>query len=193
MKGIGRPVARALSVAATAVLLLTCVTAVAAAIALATNQLRVVNVLTGSMNPAIPVDTLVVATPLGATAAQVGQVIVFMPPADYTTPGALPVVHRIASVATVDGVVEIRTKGDANSAVDPWTLDAERTTLFTPAVTSPAAGRAAAALGTYGLPALGLLLVLGVTVALLRRVWAAPQPGSDLPGRHCRATAAPTS
>lgn len=188
-----RPWARVRSAAATTLLLVTCVVAVLAAVAIATDHVRVVNVLTGSMSPAIPVDTLVVATPVSASAAHVGQVIVFLPPADYTTPGALPVVHRIASVATVDGVVEIRTKGDANSAVDPWTLDAERTTLFTPAVTSPAAGRAAAALGTYGLPALGLLLVLGVTVALLRRVWAAPQPGSDLPGRHCRATAAPTS
>lgn len=183
MTRTARPIARALSVVATAVLLLTCVTAIAAAIALATNQLRVVNVLTGSMNPAIPVDTLVVATPVAASAVTVGQVLVFMPPADYTTPGARPVVHRVASIATVDGVVEIRTKGDANSVVDPWTLDAERTTLFAAAVTSPAAGRAAAALGTYGLPALGLLLVLATTVAVLRRLWAAPEPDAALPAR----------
>jgi signal peptidase I len=173
MQSTRRVESRILSLVATVALLVTCTVAVLSAVAIATNRIRIVTVLTGSMTPGIPIDTLVVAAPVAARDVTVGQVIVFMPPSAYTTPGARPMVHRVASVETVRGVLEIRTKGDANEAVDPWILDANGTTLFTPVLESPAAGKAAGFLGTYGLPAVGLLLVLGMCSAALRRIWAA--------------------
>ncbi len=186
MHSTRRAGSRVLSVIATLALVVTCGVAVLSAVAIATNRIRIVTVLTGSMTPGIPIDTLVVAAPVPAHDITVGQVIVFMPPAAYTTPGARPMVHRVAAVATVNGVLEIRTKGDANEAVDPWTLDADRTTLFTPVLESPAAGRAAGALGSYGLPALGLLLVLGLCTTVLRRIWTAAEDETRPSGAHER-------
>lgn len=170
---------RALSVAATVVLLVVCGVVILSAAGIATNRIRVVTVLTGSMAPGIPIDTLVVSAPVAASEVTVGQVIVFMPPAAYTTPGARPVVHRVVSVSTEKGVLEIRTKGDANSEPDPWILDANRTTLFTPVLESPAAGKAAGALGNYGLPAVGLLLVIGMCSAVMRRIWATSDDATE--------------
>ncbi len=74
-------------------------------------QLQVMPVLTGSMAPGLPVGTLVAVTPVSSVA--VGEVIMFSPPG-----AARPVLHRVVSL---DGGV--RTKGDANTAVDPWVLD----------------------------------------------------------------------
>jgi signal peptidase I len=164
---------RVLSVVTTVILLVTCGVAILSVVGIATNKIRIVTVLTGSMTPGIPIDTLVVAAPVTAQDVTVGQVIVFMPPAAFTTPGARPMVHRVASIATVKGVLEIRTKGDANAAVDPWILDANRTTLFTPVLESPAAGKATGALGTYGLPALGILVIVVLCSTVLRRIWTA--------------------
>ena len=73
-------------------------------------QLRVMPVLTGSMAPGIPVGTLVAVTPVSSV--HVGEVIMFVPPG-----ATRPVLHRVVSL---DGGVH--TKGDANTAADPWVL-----------------------------------------------------------------------
>jgi signal peptidase I len=191
MVSTSRRVSRAMSLVTTLVLGVTCLAAVTSAAAVATGHVRVVNVLTGSMAPGIPVDTLVIATPVMAPAVHVGQIIMFMPPPAFTTPGTRPVIHRVASVATVGGVLEIRTKGDANTAVDPWILDANRTTLFTPVLESPVAGKAAGALGSYGLPVLAVLLVLALVRGVLRRIWSTTTECDADPAFPCGRHSAP--
>ena len=77
-------------------------------------------VVTGSMEPSIPVGSLVYAKPVEPETLQVGDVIVF-----YSTnaasngtaqDGAIPITHRVIENHIDKG--EIITKGDANESVD---------------------------------------------------------------------------
>jgi signal peptidase len=82
-------------------------------------------VLSGSMTPTYPVGSQVVVERVQGNAAverlHVGDVVTFLPEPDS---GRL-VTHRIVErVVRQDGTVEVRTRGDANDAVDPWRLTA---------------------------------------------------------------------
>ena len=70
-------------------------------------------VVSGSMEPAIPVRSIVFAKEKDPQLLQAGDVIVFVDPAISTT----PITHRVVSNNTSDGTVI--TKGDANPAEDP--------------------------------------------------------------------------
>ncbi len=77
-------------------------------------------VRTGSMSPAIPVGSLVVATRASAAELKPGDVIVFQRP----DRPQMMVVHRIAAVEhTASGPVFI-TQGDANGSPDAWVVPA---------------------------------------------------------------------
>jgi signal peptidase len=90
-----------------------------------TGQVRFQPVLTGSMAPHIPTGTLVAVTPVQPAQLRVGEVIMFVPPQPWGTPTGGPILHRIVALThTPDGRAQIRTKGDANTAMDPWTIDA---------------------------------------------------------------------
>ncbi len=72
----------------------------------------------GSMTGTISKGSIVYArlTPVGEL--KVGDIITFVPPAD---PGA--VTHRIISIKRSEaGQLVFRTKGDANTTADPWTI-----------------------------------------------------------------------
>jgi len=74
-------------------------------------------VVTGSMEPTIPVGSVLFVAPQGVEDIRVGDVAVFRVP-DRTE----DVVHRIVGVeATRDGIT-YRTRGDANRQDDPWLL-----------------------------------------------------------------------
>ena len=104
-----------------------------------TNQLR----LTGSMAPRYPTGTLVAVTPVAPQHLRVGDVVMLVPPPPYRTPTGGPVLHRVVSLRTsADGHVLLRTKGDANRAQDPWTVDASRGGVMRLRASSVAAGRA---------------------------------------------------
>ena len=77
-------------------------------------------VRTGSMSPAIPVGSLVVATRASATDLGPGDVIVFQRP---DQPGMM-VVHRIAAVEQTPSGLAFLTKGDANGGPDGWQVPA---------------------------------------------------------------------
>jgi signal peptidase I len=73
-------------------------------------------VLTGSMSPAYPQGTMVVARPVDAGAIGIGAVVT------YQLASGRPEVatHRVVAVArTPDGGVRLQTRGDANDAPDP--------------------------------------------------------------------------
>jgi signal peptidase len=73
-----------------------------------------------SMEPALPVGSLVVAVPVAADLLRVGDIITFRRP-DH--PEQL-VTHRIARVERHGGRTFFVTRGDANSAVDGWLVPA---------------------------------------------------------------------
>ena len=79
---------------------------------------RTITMLTASMAPEIEPGDVIITTPIAMSEVSEGMVITYHKPVEDQ---AL-VTHRVVSVETgSDGSVQVRTKGDANDAVDPWT------------------------------------------------------------------------
>lgn len=74
-------------------------------------------VVTGSMEPAIPVGSMVVIRPVASSEVQPGQIVQF---ADPDHPGR-NMLHRVADIAP-DG--DLTTRGDANPQDDPQPVPA---------------------------------------------------------------------
>lgn len=73
-------------------------------------------VLTGSMQPAYPPGTMIVARPVTADDVALGTVITFQ----LTSGDPTVVTHRVVTIARKpDGDLRFQTKGDANDAPDP--------------------------------------------------------------------------
>jgi signal peptidase len=75
-------------------------------------------VQTGSMEPSIPVGSLIAVQPVPAANLKVGDVITF---SDRSRPD-VRVTHRIVSLETKDGQRLAVTKGDANNTTDSWNV-----------------------------------------------------------------------
>ncbi|MDP9101365.1 MAG: signal peptidase I [Actinomycetota bacterium] len=115
------------------------------AILVVSGHLRLQPVLTGSMTPRFPVGTLVAVSPVRVSTLRVGDVVMFVPPRPYGTPTGGPIMHRLVSIKTgPDGHLQLRTKGDANQAQDPWVLDGNAGGFARLRASSVAAGRALA-------------------------------------------------
>jgi signal peptidase I len=80
---------------------------------------RVDTVLSGSMEPALPVGCVQVTRPVNTQDIKVGDVVTFRSP----TNGKL-MSHRVAAVEEGE-LYQFRTKGDANEDVDPYLVPAE--------------------------------------------------------------------
>jgi signal peptidase len=80
---------------------------------------HVEEVVTGSMQPTIPIGSLVVTESLPAGQLRAGDILVFPNPYDKKT----TIVHRIVWLShDQSGDVLVQTKGDYNATRDPWTL-----------------------------------------------------------------------
>jgi signal peptidase len=80
---------------------------------------RMTTVLTGSMAPQLAPGTLVVTERVSASDVRTGDVVVFPRPGHEGE----TVIHRVVSITpTGDGALQAHTKGDANTAEDPWVL-----------------------------------------------------------------------
>ena len=79
---------------------------------------QLLTVVSGSMQPALPLGSLVVVVPRDAAAVRTGDVITFNPPGDDTR----TVTHRVIDVEGTGDDVRVHTQGDANPVADPWTL-----------------------------------------------------------------------
>ncbi len=77
-------------------------------------------VLTGSMEPALPVGSLIVLTQVAADEVRVGDVITVTTP---DRPGD-PLTHRVVAIETTDGGGVFVTRGDANQLDDGWRVPA---------------------------------------------------------------------
>jgi len=118
------------------------------------------SVLSGSMAPGIPTGSVVVVTRVPAADVKVGDVITFQPPGRTSF-----VTHRVQSLDTSTGLAVVTTKGDANAALDPWSLTL-RGTGWRYLFSVPAAGYFLVA-AQSGLGRLALVLVPGLGLALL--------------------------
>lgn len=88
---------------------------------------RTSTMLTGSMAPVIMPGDVVVTAPRPAADIQVGDVISYqIPIEDHRVE-----THRVTEVNhEKDGSIAIRTKGDANDNVDPWTAVLQEDTVW---------------------------------------------------------------
>ena len=110
-------------------------------------------VLTGSMEPAVPVGSAVYAKAIEPSALETGDIVVF-----YDGRSELPVTHRVVENQTEDS--QLITKGDANDAADiapiPYQNIIGKVVLHLPVL-----GRLLALLGTLMGKAAALAFILG--------------------------------
>ncbi|MDG6110023.1 signal peptidase I [Dactylosporangium aurantiacum] len=106
---------------------------------LAVTGARLEPVLSGSMSPTIPRYSLVAAVPVRADSLRVGDVVIFQPPAGHL-PAGTAVMHRVVELRDQDGTPVMRTRGDANTATDPWTVDLRSASLYRVQTSLPHAG-----------------------------------------------------
>src|SRR3954468_20182981 len=120
---------------------------------------RTMTMLTGSMSPQIDPGDVVISTPLDVQDVSKGMVISYHIPIDDHR----VVTHRVVSVDRgADGTVTVQTKGDANTAVDPWQATLQGQTAYQVRAVIPELGHVIEALRTpvvskaliYGAPAL---------------------------------------
>jgi signal peptidase len=104
---------------------------------------RTATMLTASMAPRIRPGDVIVDTPLPLRDVRVGQVLTYHIPVDD---------HRVVSHRVIEvqrprpGIVNIRTRGDANTAADPWTATLEGGAVWQVRAVVPKAGTAIRAL-----------------------------------------------
>src|SRR3954447_24627548 len=120
---------------------------------------RTMTMLTGSMSPQIDPGDVVISTPLDVEDVTEGMVISYHIPVDDHR----VVTHRVTSVQHAsDGTVTVQTKGDANTAVDPWQATLQGQTAYQVRAVIPQLGHVITALRApvvsrtlvYGAPAL---------------------------------------
>jgi signal peptidase len=128
-----------------------------------TGRYGTLTVLSGSMRPTIPVGAVVAVTPERPSDLRVGQIVAYSIPAgDHHV-----ISHRVIKIVHGGDRPVFQTKGDANSAPDPWLAQVKGGTVWQV---------------RFAVPGLGWLIrwlrrpmvhVIGVLVfpALLALVW----------------------
>ncbi len=76
------------------------------------------SVITGSMEPSVPVGTLALVTPIPPNDLKTGDVIAFPEP---NNPKII-VLHRIVEIQQLGNMTQFRTKGDNNNSADNWLI-----------------------------------------------------------------------
>ena len=131
-------------------------------------------VLSGSMEPTLPVGSLAIVEQIDAAEAKRGDVVMFSTPGQKGT----LTTHRIAGVERKGSQVSYRTRGDANATNDPWLLS-DRGQMGKLAVDVPYAGYFTMWLAKpnvrTGVVIFGALLAL---LIILRRIWHEESPES---------------
>jgi signal peptidase I len=145
----------------------------------ATGRWHATPVLSGSMRPGLQPGDVVVTQRVPVTDLRVRDVIVFHPPNEASR----LTVHRIVKLRVKDGKTVITTRGDANTIDDPSVTSLRGATAYRVARVVPLAGYPAVWLagGHRGLLVIGLgvLLLVGAAVSLLRPDAPRPDPRHD--------------
>jgi len=153
--------------------------AIAMAVGTARFQLIPLAVMSASMEPALPVHSMILVKEVDPEDVRVGDIITFDPP------GPTPrVTHRVVARERRDSRWYFRTKGDANPAPDDWRRGTDHPERLRREVTygnRPAIRQVAtiphlgwiAALGAYPRVRMALFLApfVAVGVCLLRAIW----------------------
>ena len=143
------------------------------------NLWRIVPVSSGSMEPAIPTWSAVVARPVEGDDLAAGDVVLFHPP----TEDEQLMVHRIVAVETVAGGRVFQTRGDANDAPDPWRLRFDDEQVWRVSRVVPGVGKIAEAVSSTEARTVALVLGAGLAVfAGMRWIWSRPKDDDERGG-----------
>ncbi|GAA6526953.1 signal peptidase I [Intrasporangium sp. DVR] len=116
----------------------------------------------GSMSGTFEKGALVLERPVAVAELQVGDVITYVPPASSGV--STLVTHRITEITSSEtGQPVLRTKGDANADVDPWTFSLNAPTQPVVEVAVPHVGWALIALADRQ----ARMLVIGIPASLV--------------------------
>jgi signal peptidase I len=158
------------SAAATALVVVAAAALAVPLLGLLTGSWRLQPVLSGSMAPRIQTGSLVLATPEPASAVRVGDVVIFRAP----LAGHRLTAHRVISVVAHGRRPVIRTKGDANTAADPWQARIDGARIWIVRGDVPLLGYVTVFTQDRW-PFLVLVLGIGALVIhALRRIWRGP-------------------
>jgi signal peptidase len=174
-----RRLARA-AVAATTWIVLVLAVAILATVTLGPRLglFQVETVLSGSMEPIFQPGDVLVVVPEPLSDVRAGQILSFQAP----TPGHRVESHRVMRVIHPGPHPTILTKGDANSAPDPWRARLHGTTAWRMVAVVPKAGALIRTLREPWVHAVTVLLVpLLLAAAALRSIWRAAPP-EEAPG-----------
>jgi signal peptidase len=134
--------------------------------------MRSFTVMSGSMEPTIHVGDVVIDRKIRALDARPGDVVTFSDPSGRKR----LITHRIRSMHVQGNTVQVVTKGDANNAVERWTVPANgrigRVELRVWKLGYPLVF-AYSRFGLIALVALPALLLCGLE---LRRIWSSDEP-----------------
>jgi signal peptidase I len=138
---------------------------------------RTMTMLTGSMTGTIDVGDVEVVTPLPVAEVTEGMIIAYHIPIDDHH----LVTHRVIGVEkSADGTVTVQTKGDANTAPDPWKAQLKGDTAYQVRAVVPELGHAIQALRS---PVLSKALVYGAPALLagwlLLSIWRPTAPAEQ--------------
>jgi signal peptidase I len=141
-----------------------------------TGLYRTETVLSGSMAPHFSPGDVIIVTPEPLRDVRAGQVITYHAPVQ----GHMIVTHRVVKVLKGGAHPVIWTKGDANSAPDPWTARLQGTTAWQQRWVIPGAGFIIEWLRSQWMR---YLLVFGVPLLLafiwLRDIWGEDEEEED--------------
>src|SRR5919199_5865770 len=108
MSARGRLLRRLLMVPVWGLVTLLLLGSLGVAITQRTGVAQLLTVVSGSMQPTLPLGSLVVVVPRDADAVRVGDVITFNPPGDDTR----TVTHRVVDVEDTGDGISVHTRGD---------------------------------------------------------------------------------
>ena len=129
-------------------------------------HIQVSPVLTGSMVPTFAPGDAVVTRQVPLRDLHVGQVAVLVPPGQTSS-----YAHRVVSISGDPAHPVVRTRGDANSAPDPWAVPVSGRTVTEVLVSAPRVGNLLVA-GNGSAPRALLILAVGLaaTFLVVRRI-----------------------
>lgn len=126
-----------------------------------TESYRFVPILTNSMSPSMPKDSLAYATPVKTADLKVGDVLVFQQPGNSSKLMA----HRIAHIEIKEKSFLFRTKGDNNPGGDPWHFEIRDKTAWIVSQSVSSVGGIETKIINAGFS--NILLNLGIGLAML--------------------------
>lgn len=135
---------------------------------------QMVVVMSGSMEPTLPVGGVAFVVPANASSVKVNDILTFRLPDGLSSPATgkiIQVTHRVVEVVQQDGGLAFRTKGDANQQPDSFIVPAPNV-VGTVQWHLPYVGEVAKVLRTRT----GILLLMGIPGLLivageLRTIW----------------------